>query len=149
MYSTCLSLSPKTSCQQVQWVCERRLLRFFQLLFIVVYLLYGSRDTSSTASAGITGAAPVIPRSRFDNAAEFALMKLDDIVNWARRVSLYTIYDIYNSLPLPLSSLCLSQGSLWPMTFGLACCAVEMMHVACARYDLDRFGVVFRASPVR
>lgn len=34
------------------------------------------------------------------------------------------------------------------MTFGLACCAVEMMHVACARYDMDRFGVVFRASPV-
>ncbi len=34
------------------------------------------------------------------------------------------------------------------MTFGLACCAVEMMHVAAARYDLDRFGVVFRASPV-
>ncbi len=38
-------------------------------------------------------------------------------------------------------------GSLWPMTFGLACCAIEMMHTACARYDLDRFGVVFRPSP--
>ena len=33
------------------------------------------------------------------------------------------------------------------MTFGLACCAIEMMHFAAPRYDMDRFGVVFRASP--
>jgi len=39
------------------------------------------------------------------------------------------------------------SGSLWPMTFGLACCAVEMMHTAASRFDLDRFGTVFRASP--
>ena len=39
------------------------------------------------------------------------------------------------------------SGSLWPMTFGLACCAIEMMHCACSRYDLDRFGIVFRPSP--
>ena len=38
-------------------------------------------------------------------------------------------------------------GSLWPLTFGLACCAVEMMHAAVSRYDLDRFGILFRASP--
>lgn len=38
-------------------------------------------------------------------------------------------------------------GSLWPLTFGLACCAVEMMHAAMSRYDLDRFGIIFRASP--
>ncbi|VDP89189.1 unnamed protein product [Echinostoma caproni] len=38
-------------------------------------------------------------------------------------------------------------NSLWPLTFGLACCAVEMMHIAGPRYDMDRFGVVFRASP--
>jgi len=57
------------------------------------------------------------------NKAEFAMARLDDIVNWARK------------------------SSLWPMTFGLACCAVEMMHFAAPRYDMDRFGVVFRASP--
>ena len=38
-------------------------------------------------------------------------------------------------------------GSLWPMTFGLACCAVEMMQAGAARYDLDRFGIIFRPSP--
>ncbi len=53
----------------------------------------------------------------------FVVASLDRLVNWAR------------------------AGSLWPMTFGLACCAVEMMQTAAARYDLDRFGVVFRPSP--
>jgi len=38
-------------------------------------------------------------------------------------------------------------GSLWPLTFGLACCAVEMMHATVARYDFDRFGVIFRPTP--
>lgn len=39
------------------------------------------------------------------------------------------------------------SNSLWPLTFGLACCAIEMMGTGGARYDLDRFGVIFRASP--
>ncbi len=38
-------------------------------------------------------------------------------------------------------------SSLWPMTFGLACCAIEMMASGASRYDFDRFGVIFRASP--
>ena len=38
-------------------------------------------------------------------------------------------------------------GSLWPMTFGLACCAVEMIHAYMPRYDLDRLGIIPRASP--
>jgi len=53
----------------------------------------------------------------------FVTAKIDDLVNWAR------------------------TGSLWPMTFGLACCAVEMMHATVSRYDFDRFGVIFRATP--
>ena len=53
----------------------------------------------------------------------FLLTNVDKVVGWAQ------------------------GGSLWPLTFGLACCAVEMMHTAASRYDLDRFGVVFRPSP--
>ena len=57
------------------------------------------------------------------NNVEYVVSALVDVSNWARK------------------------GSLWPMTFGLACCAVEMMHAATSRYDMDRYGIVFRASP--
>lgn len=40
------------------------------------------------------------------------------------------------------------KSSLWPATFGLACCAIEMMAVGCAHHDIDRFGAgAFRATP--
>ncbi len=38
-------------------------------------------------------------------------------------------------------------SSMWPMTFGLACCALEMIATACSRYDTDRMGIVYRTSP--
>lgn len=53
----------------------------------------------------------------------FIITKLNEIVGWAR------------------------SNSMWPMTFGLACCAVEMMQAAASRYDMDRFGMLFRPSP--
>ena len=40
------------------------------------------------------------------------------------------------------------QGSIWPVTFGLACCAIEMMSTGASRFDLDRFGAgAFRGTP--
>jgi NADH-quinone oxidoreductase subunit B len=38
-------------------------------------------------------------------------------------------------------------NSLWPVTFGLACCGIEMMHASANQYDMDRLGLIFRPSP--
>ena len=52
------------------------------------------------------------------------LAQVDNVFNWARK------------------------SSLWPMTFGLACCAIEMMAAGASRFDMDRFGAgIFRPSP--
>lgn len=55
--------------------------------------------------------------------ASTIITSLDKVINWGR------------------------SSSIWPMTFGLACCAIEMMTTGSSHYDLDRLGVVFRASP--
>lgn len=62
----------------------------------------------------------------FENRFEdgFVVTSVEQAINWAR------------------------ESSLWPMTFGLACCAIEMMAVGAPRYDIDRFGAgAFRATP--
>ena len=39
------------------------------------------------------------------------------------------------------------KSALWPETFGIACCAIEMIAAGCSRYDLDRYRIVYRSSP--
>lgn len=53
----------------------------------------------------------------------FITTSLDSVINWGR------------------------TSSLWPVSFGLACCAIEMMHASAARYDLDRYGTFYRPTP--
>ena len=84
----------------------------------------------SAARAGVEGAYPVKEDDPFftglsDQLADkgFFTAAADDLITWAR------------------------TGSLMWMTFGLACCAVEMMQASMPRYDLERFGFAPRASP--
>ncbi|KAI2776899.1 mitochondrial NADH-ubiquinone oxidoreductase 20 kd subunit [Daldinia loculata] len=87
-------------------------------------------DATSVTPHGSTGLAhrprreiPLASQEPKKGVIQYTLTTLDQIANWAR------------------------QSSFWPMTFGLACCAVEMMHVSAPRYDQDRLGIIFRASP--
>lgn len=93
---------------------------------IIPVLSQRLHSTTALGGGSATTPAPYArgpPPAGLSKAAEFVISKVDDLMNWAR------------------------TGSIWPMTFGLACCAVEMMHTGAARYDLDRFGIIFRPSP--
>lgn len=86
-------------------------------------LVPSSAITDDPLKLGFTPANPFKLPQNANNAAEYALTTIDSIISWTR------------------------TSSMWPVTFGLACCACEMMHIAAARYDQDRFGILFRASP--
>ncbi|KAK6617176.1 putative NADH dehydrogenase [ubiquinone] iron-sulfur protein 7, mitochondrial [Polyplax serrata] len=79
--------------------------------------------SSSVQSAEDIHRKPYSPFQDTKTLAEYVVARSDDLINWGRK------------------------NSIFPLTFGLACCAVEMMHIAAPRYDMDRYGVVFRAAP--
>lgn len=73
---------------------------------------------------GITNPSQIAAQpSEEGEGKNFVLAKIDDLLTWAR------------------------AGSMWPMTFGLACCGIEMIHAFMSRYDLDRYGMMPRPSP--
>ncbi|PKY01843.1 putative NADH-ubiquinone oxidoreductase subunit B [Aspergillus campestris IBT 28561] len=84
---------------------------------------HGQSGQSLSASGKIRKEVPLPSQEKKEGAMQYVLTTLDQVANWAR------------------------QSSLWPMTFGLACCAIEMMHLSTPRYDQDRLGIIFRASP--
>jgi NADH dehydrogenase (ubiquinone) Fe-S protein 7 len=78
---------------------------------------------SSAVANRDTAVNEFFEKKQLDNGGEYVVSKLDSVINWARK------------------------SSMWPLTFGLACCAVEMMHCGASRYDFDRFGIIFRPTP--
>ncbi|MBM3224139.1 MAG: NADH-quinone oxidoreductase subunit B [Candidatus Tectomicrobia bacterium] len=84
-----------------------------------------------------------IPGTKIDN--QIFLTRADELTKWARN---YRVARLMNTLGVTKLFSWARLSSLWPMTFGLACCAIEMMATGAARYDLDRFGAgAFRATP--
>ncbi|XVE97657.1 hypothetical protein REPUB_Repub03eG0037700 [Reevesia pubescens] len=99
------------------------------LIFAQEVLSFHTTLYSLSSSPTPTTYARPSPPSTFilhagiSKSVEYVIFKVDDLLNWAHR------------------------GFIWPMTFRLACCAVEMMHTDAACYDFDRLGVIFRPSP--
>lgn len=85
---------------------------------------HNSQHAKPSASKSLLPSRTPLPsQSKPNSAAEYVLTTFDQIAAWAR------------------------QGSVWPLTFALACCGIEMMHCSMPRYDQDRLGIIFRASP--
>ena len=102
---------------EIDWDDVRWLREHWPQKLFVKGVLRGDDAAMANNSSPSLAVAPSMERDGF------VLARLDDVVQAAR------------------------ADSLWFMTFGLACCAVEMMHAAMARYDLDQFGIIPRSSP--
>lgn len=91
---------------------------------VTSYQLKNKEDSElSTPNSRLNTLIEVEEGVRIIPGANTIITTIDKVINWGRK------------------------SSLWPVTFGLACCAIEMMTTGSSHYDLDRFGVIFRGSP--
>src|SRR5437773_9854430 len=75
----------------------------------------------------------------------FVLTTVDSITNFVRQKIAAPMID---SKPVQFGVNWARKSAIWPMTFGLACCAIEMMATGASRFDIDRFGAgIFLPSP--
>ncbi|KAL2861915.1 hypothetical protein BJX68DRAFT_251696 [Aspergillus pseudodeflectus] len=82
-----------------------------------------SRQSSDLKIHTASKSPTALSTDRKTGALDHIFTKADSLIAWAR------------------------NGSFWPLSFATACCGVEMMHVSMPRYDQDRLGIIFRASP--
>ncbi|KAK6835098.1 NADH dehydrogenase iron-sulfur protein 7 [Apiospora arundinis] len=100
-----------------------RLLSSIHLRGISNSTRYRQYETKQRRPSQLPRDSALSTESKPTSVVDYALTTLDQLQNWAR------------------------NGSLHPLTFALACCGIEMMHTSMPRYDQDRLGIIFRASP--
>jgi len=96
--------------------------------------------TGPKNSLPIVGGAAGMPGAGQADIAFANTGALDKIAEWLQKLP------PYQKMVQPAVNYA-RANSIWPLTFGLACCAIEMMATGGSRYDLDQYGIFFRATP--
>ena len=102
-------------------------------------------EAGAKAPAGVVGEAapPVLPKRGVEIEAE----RLRPVQVEPAKALYRQVLPGVLQVPADLVLAAARKSSLWPLTFGLACCAIEMMSTYMSHHDLDRFGIVPWASP--
>jgi len=88
----------------------------------------------------VIGGASGMPGAGQPDVAFASTSTLDKMAEWLQNLG------PYKKVVQPMVNHA-RANSIWPLTFGLACCAIEMMATGASRYDLDQYGIFFRATP--
>ncbi len=109
----------------------------------------GTTETTETSAPATTPDAPAepqpLPLVPFEHPAEAP--RLTPVEHQPGQALYRSVLPGVIQVPADLALAAARKSSLWPMTFGLACCAIEMIATYMSHYDLDRFGIVPWPSP--